>query len=947
MQKSISRALLLEFLALCSTVCLAAESDEGPDLDRVTVQRCKAATALVDLGTRGSGSGFLIHRSGIFVTNRHVVSSVPAGEPVKLVLHSGEDAERVVESRVAFVSEDDDLALLKTDEKITEEPLKFKDAKDARLAELSRIIVLGYPFGRRLAADGRDYPTISINTGRVSRLEKVEKRLEKIQFDAATNPGNSGGPMITADGSVVGVVVSGVRGASLNFAIPAKRVMALVEKPVIVLYPTEISFSARDSRQDFEIELLPTAPLPEKAEVTLHLGEPGAKRRSFPASGKDGRFVVDAGLLKESEDSAPLRLRIEAKLPDATITTNVDDGPVKVGDRELQLSDIRAVMVENGATKTVLTAPNAERTRYESIDGSPTGLPVLQSERFGLKLGLDGLKDLKVSSYGAAPMEVPFEIEVKGAGGAEFNRRGALRFMHPPANLSGRTRAAKKDAFESMFGNMRGRANRNPTLDLLSLSDLGEDTLAGNWKLNDKTGDVSSADEAVSWLGMPVRSTGDFRLTVEVIPTENEAGTLRIHVPIGDAHAVLSFDGGKEGRAMVENDSAREEDDEVEMPSFRKGIPFRVDVMVSGGNPGPELTVRMTVTEKRGNMTSSMPLPKALKLAGDIGDLRKPDSCPVKSGRLGIGVSGQPMRITTVDMVAPDGHLLVSRDLAPGIKHHPSKSAVHWPLDEPGPRNMVRGREYSPDRAEIDRAFEGFGGRFGGGMSYAGSALGEPDIGAAPRVEGAGAMRVEGDRAGFQFPAHPRLWKPSFTVAFWFMADDIDPAKGRRHLLDDGGRRTGMSVYLIGDTLRAGAWDDTAETPDGKWEGTWLKAPGIKAGEWCHVAVVLDADAEEKGSAMRLFVNGTKVDEGFGMALNSQRESAAIGTINGSSRPGPDDPEDAGRSQFVGMIDAVSVYRSALDEDSMKVIVGGRFGLEGTRFPELPAVELKKPAPKR
>ena len=69
--------------------------------------------------------------------------------------------------------------------------------------------------------------------------------------------------------------------ADINFAIPAERVMALLEKPIIAMYPTEIPFSERDSDSDFEIELLPNASLSENPEVTLHLGETGEERRSF------------------------------------------------------------------------------------------------------------------------------------------------------------------------------------------------------------------------------------------------------------------------------------------------------------------------------------------------------------------------------------------------------------------------------------------------------------------------------------------------------------------------------------------------------------------------------------------------------------------------------------------------------------------------------------------
>ena len=64
------------------------------------LQAGKDATALVDLGERGSGTGFCVDAKGLFVTNRHVVAGLSPGGKVKLVLHAAEDAQRVVEAQV-------------------------------------------------------------------------------------------------------------------------------------------------------------------------------------------------------------------------------------------------------------------------------------------------------------------------------------------------------------------------------------------------------------------------------------------------------------------------------------------------------------------------------------------------------------------------------------------------------------------------------------------------------------------------------------------------------------------------------------------------------------------------------------------------------------------------------------------------------------------------------
>ncbi len=908
-------------------VPLATSSGNAAEIAPATVKRSKAATVLVDAGRGGSGSAFLIHRCGLFVTNRHVIESVPSGEPVKLVLHSGEDEEKVIEARIALVSEDDDLALLKTESDIPIEPLELKSARDAKLAELSPIAVLGYPFGQRLAADGQDYPSISINSGKISRLERSRERLTQIQYDASTNPGNSGGPMITPDGSVVGVVVSSVRGAGINFAIPADRVMALVSGPVIALYPANVPFSERYASQAFEIELLPTARLPDKTVVTLHIGGPGGKRRSFPASLQNGRFRVSAPLIEKPAGAPPLRLRIEAKLPDATVIANVDDRPVKIGDRQILLSGILAVGKESGKTKTML-ARRGDNERFEKVEGVPTGLPVLFSERHNLELNLEGISELSVKSYGSEPIEAPFEVEVLGSDGSTISRKGTLRLTDPPPNVSGSTRPKKKD----LFANMMGRREQDSELDVLSLIDHKKDGLGGKWQLDTTTGEIETADDSRAWLALPVLPGGDYIFTLEFVPSADATGVVEALVPIKDSAALLRFDGGRKGRASVANHAVGGSDEGVDIPSFEKGIPFRVQVMVSDGKLG----AAFLITRKSGNQTSRIPLQERLKWTGDPADLARPADCPVPPGAMGIGVSGGKMRITALAVQAYPGQLVVSRELPPAIEYHPSASAVLWDLDETVMPNRVQGRELDAARS----GFQNLPGRID--MSYAGPTLGSPDVGAEPGIEGEGAMRVEGERAGFQLPSHPRLWKPSFTIAFWFKADGTDDTTHGRTLWDDGGSTTGSCIYLQGSTLRAGAWDDSAEDAEKRWM-TWLSAPGIKSGEWYHVALALDAAAADQNNALRLFLNGTIAGSGMGKQLHEPRQPAAVGTVLGKSRHSPDDPAGMQPAQFTGMIDAFTLHRAALDAERLKLIVGGRFGEKGTPFPAPPAPGEKYP----
>ena len=74
--------------------------------------RCKAATALVELRSIGSGSAVCVSVDGLFVTNHHVVASAGLGQNVRLVVHPGQKTQRVLDARVIKLDDENDLALL-------------------------------------------------------------------------------------------------------------------------------------------------------------------------------------------------------------------------------------------------------------------------------------------------------------------------------------------------------------------------------------------------------------------------------------------------------------------------------------------------------------------------------------------------------------------------------------------------------------------------------------------------------------------------------------------------------------------------------------------------------------------------------------------------------------------------------------------------------------------
>ena len=189
----------------------------------------KAATALIENPVRGGfGSAFCIHSSGLFITNEHVVRG---GGAITVVVRSGKK-DPVQLPRGGHPR--------RQGTRPGPAPCRGRAGRrQARIAHAGLRRRLGragrtggvrLPVRRDLAPKG-EYPTISINVGSVTSLRRKDGELFRIQLDAALNPGNSGGPVLDKAGQVVGVVVSGVQGAGVNFAIPITHVSKFAAAP--------------------------------------------------------------------------------------------------------------------------------------------------------------------------------------------------------------------------------------------------------------------------------------------------------------------------------------------------------------------------------------------------------------------------------------------------------------------------------------------------------------------------------------------------------------------------------------------------------------------------------------------------------------------------------------------------------------------------------------------
>jgi serine protease Do len=162
----------------------------------------------------GLGSGFLIDPSGLIVTNNHVVT----GGALLKVWVGGESSPR--NAIVLGVSECSDLAVIK----IEGNDYPYLEWYTGTITPGLDIYVAGYPLGD---------PEYTLTRGIVAK-ERAEGNTSwasvpyVLQHDASTNPGSSGGPLVTADGKIVGVHYAAAREVTQQFAISRDTVVPLL-----------------------------------------------------------------------------------------------------------------------------------------------------------------------------------------------------------------------------------------------------------------------------------------------------------------------------------------------------------------------------------------------------------------------------------------------------------------------------------------------------------------------------------------------------------------------------------------------------------------------------------------------------------------------------------------------------------------------------------------------
>ncbi len=210
-----SRKAFLCFTALWLSLCSITTAADSQTPEQIA-EKALAATVYLEMTdsngkTLGFGSGFFVGKNQI-ATNFHVIEGAAKGTAKQV----GKYTKYTIEG-ISATDKKNDLAILKVTA-FRGEPLPLGDSDAVRIGET--VYVAGNPKG----LEG------TFSNGIISSLRARYTR-KRIQMTAPISPGNSGGPVLNANGEVIGVSFMTIDGGqNLNFAIPSNYLKTLLKQ---------------------------------------------------------------------------------------------------------------------------------------------------------------------------------------------------------------------------------------------------------------------------------------------------------------------------------------------------------------------------------------------------------------------------------------------------------------------------------------------------------------------------------------------------------------------------------------------------------------------------------------------------------------------------------------------------------------------------------------------
>ena len=209
--------LYLSFVIL-SIMPVAAQNYAPDELINISVYE-KINPAIVSIDANlddgfSAGTGCVIRADGVILTGSHVIDGA---KEIDVTTYDGKVYKASV---LAKMGKNKDLALLKISPKTPLKTIKFGDSQNIKVGQ--KVLAIGNPFGF----------SGTLTQGIISRIDYAKN---KIQTDAAINPGCSGGPLLNSSGEVIGINQSiynpdnNISNIGIGFAIPINDAKKFIE----------------------------------------------------------------------------------------------------------------------------------------------------------------------------------------------------------------------------------------------------------------------------------------------------------------------------------------------------------------------------------------------------------------------------------------------------------------------------------------------------------------------------------------------------------------------------------------------------------------------------------------------------------------------------------------------------------------------------------------------
>ncbi len=210
--------LILSFFLFFSAPCFSENYTNDEQINIKIYEEVSPSIVAIDADINegiSSGTGCIIDSRGLILTSKHVIEGF---KDLKITLPDGKSYPgKILSTNI----DNSDFVIIKINPHCTLQTIKLGDSSRVRVGQ--RVLALGNPFGFNR----------TLTTGIISR---VDKKRNKLQTDAAINPGSSGGPLLNLNGEVIGINQSiynpdnNKSNIGIGFAIPVNSAKEFIKK---------------------------------------------------------------------------------------------------------------------------------------------------------------------------------------------------------------------------------------------------------------------------------------------------------------------------------------------------------------------------------------------------------------------------------------------------------------------------------------------------------------------------------------------------------------------------------------------------------------------------------------------------------------------------------------------------------------------------------------------